>query len=66
MKYIIYIILYNIFVTSILKIWNVNIYNKLIFFITFVCLLAVILTIKNVSWKNMPPTKLLFLVSSPI
>ena len=50
--------IYNIFVTSILKILITEIYSKRIFFATFVCLLAVILTIKNVSWKNMSPTEL--------
>ena len=44
----------------ILKIYNINIYSKLIFFITFVCLLVVISTIKNVSWKNMSLTERLF------
>ena len=61
----VYIMIYNIFVTSILKILITKIYSKRIFFATFVCLLAVILTIKNVSWKNMSPTELPFLVSFP-
>lgn len=65
MKAIVYIIINNIFITSILKILITKIYSRRIFFATFVCLLAVILTIKNVSWKNMSPTELPFLVSLP-
>lgn len=61
----VYIIIDNIFITSILKILITKIYSRRIFFATFVCLLAVILTIKNVSWKNMSPTELPFLVSLP-
>ena len=57
--------IYNIFVTSILKILITEIYSKRIFFATFVGLLALILTIKNVSWKNMSPTELPLLVSLP-
>ena len=65
MEAIVYIMIYNIFVTSILKILIIKIYSKRIFLAIFVCLLAVILTIKNVSWKNMSPTKLPFLASLP-